>query len=417
MPYVDDDIEIPDGQSVKVRMATMDSVQRRVFDAYKYQGGYRSMSDASVRDARNSAQSARSVWIAQMCDAWRRPARDHALPVIPDPTDPGDPNENLVRRHLSTESTASAQAKRECCLGAIPKQLGQCLAARTHRSRRSRPDRETKTRMAWWPMMRGVTVTLPAAAEAKLAEIQAQRVLAEESMRASNTRAAAIAGDPQLQARLLQERDKHSFKFNQLSQLFFKIQQWLTELRLPPGSTLEPAPLADIELNGEKLSTVLEATRSEIQALRQHLVAVKAAPLPLEDQQKLAEDYVVQMLSAARPTVAVVRDQLRVTFRDSVIASTDDAIALLAWAAPDALYAALVRAMKAQPVRADAMSAEERIRRTDELSAQLLELEQREEALVLFAASDGIEIMRRPDADPRCVLGVVIRAKMTEAAA
>jgi hypothetical protein len=70
-----------------------------------------------------------------------------------------------------------------------------------------------------------------------------------------------------------------------------------------------------------------------------------------------------------------------------------DHAALLAWAAPEQVCAALERAA---------------VKRIAELDAQLLELEQREEALIERAHGDGIDILRRPDAAPAAVLGVVI---------
>jgi hypothetical protein len=74
--YVDDDFMVPDGGSVKVRMALMDSVQRRVaFDAANHQPGYRSVSDAAVRAAQDARNSARARWIREMGDAWRSPQK------------------------------------------------------------------------------------------------------------------------------------------------------------------------------------------------------------------------------------------------------------------------------------------------------------------------------------------------------
>jgi hypothetical protein len=75
---------------------------------------------------------------------------------------------------------------------------------------------------------------------------------------------------------------------------------------------------------------------------------------------------------------------------------------------PEALCEALEREIAAQPARADAMPASERMRRVAELEAQLPELDQREEALIERAHSDGLEVLRRPDASPLAVLGIVI---------
>jgi hypothetical protein len=57
------------------------------------------------------------------------------------------------------------------------------------------------------------------------------------------------------------------------------------------------------------------------------------------------------------------------------------------------------------------------MRRVAELEATLLELERREEALIMRAAGDGLDILRRVDASPPAVLGVMVAKVKTEAAA
>jgi hypothetical protein len=65
MPYVDGpDRVLEDGESVRVPLY--------LADAGNHQRGYRSVTDASLRDA---VQRARSAWIKQMTDAWKTPQR------------------------------------------------------------------------------------------------------------------------------------------------------------------------------------------------------------------------------------------------------------------------------------------------------------------------------------------------------
>ena len=42
------------------------------------------------------------------------------------------------------------------------------------------------------------------------------------------------------------------------------------------------------------------------------------------------------------------------------------------------------------------------------IKRELLDLERREEALIMRAADDGLDVLRRPDASPPAVLGVVV---------
>jgi hypothetical protein len=56
------------------------------------------------------------------------------------------------------------------------------------------------------------------------------------------------------------------------------------------------------------------------------------------------------------------------------------------------------------------------MRRVAELEMQLHELEQREEALIMRAHEDGLDVLRRPDASPAAVPGVVVAKAQAQAA-
>src|SRR5262249_34854081 len=157
----------------------------------------------------------------------------------------------------------------------------------------------------------------------------------------------------------------------------------------------------------------LAAVRGEISALHGKLARVKAAPLPQADQKELVEQYVIGLMRQAAPNVAVVGDRLRVGFRGDVYAP-EDVAALVSWLAPELVCRALERELAAQPERAGALPKLERLRQEAELEAQVYELERKEEALILRGADDGIELMRRPNADPRAVLGVRIATAVAQ---
>jgi hypothetical protein len=59
----------------------------------------------------------------------------------------------------------------------------------------------------------------------------------------------------------------------------------------------------------------------------------------------------------------------------------------------------------------------EREWRVDELMANLARLEADEEALIETAVSEGLDMLRRQNADPKAVLGVVVAAKQKALAA
>src|SRR5262249_55824975 len=99
--YVDDDDVVADGQSVKVRMDMMDSLQRRVFDAYGHQPHFARMTDAQATMRRE----ARDAMIKRAENAWRTLSRDAAEP---------DAGTQLLHRHSrGTEEDDNAAAARE----------------------------------------------------------------------------------------------------------------------------------------------------------------------------------------------------------------------------------------------------------------------------------------------------------------
>ena len=129
--------------------------------------------------------------------------------------------------------------------------------------------------------MRGVTVALPEPAREKLAEIELQRAQTEDAQRSCRQRLNALPTDADgLRARLTSERDKLAAQYRQLSMLRSRINQWHMELRLPPGSRLEPAPAIDIKLKpGETLKAAIEAVREKIADVQlRELAQVRRAP-------------------------------------------------------------------------------------------------------------------------------------------
>jgi hypothetical protein len=168
------------------------------------------------------------------------------------------------------------------------------------------------------------------------------------------------------------------------------------------------APVAISLAKGETFALAIAKVRTEIFALSQQLAKVRAAPLPTADQIKLAEEYVARRGAVTGPRIGVVRDQLQLQWHDDVIASRQDLIGTLCWLAPTSVLAALKREIEAAGAPVNAMPAAERIKKIGELEAQLLALERREEVLISCAAADGTEVLRRQDANPMAVLGVVI---------
>jgi hypothetical protein len=262
-------------------------------------------------------------------------------------------------------------------------------------------------------MIRGrIPVELPAPAAVKLAKLDVARMVSEDATRAATSRLSNLPrdADPQMRDQLARERDQHGARHRALASLGHRLNEWLMQLR--PNTVLEMVQPADIKLrNGETFFDAIDATRNQISSLQGQLAVVKAAPLPVEDQRQSVAAYVEKMGQLARPAVSIVKDgAVRVGFRD-VFVEPEQVLSLLAWLAPDLVRNALTSVLESQPRVVGAMPASERLQRVAELEDKLLELERQEEASIEHAAKQGLDILRRVDASPPVVLGVVITKK------
>jgi hypothetical protein len=260
---------------------------------------------------------------------------------------------------------------------------------------------------------------LPESARKRLTELQLQRMASEDAARSANTRLNSLPHDaaPELQAGLALERDRHNQRFRALSALIHKVNEWI--MRLPGNAVLEQVQAADITLKeGEPLPKQIGDVRGGIFNLARQLAQVKAAPLRRSDQQEAISAYLARLAASAAPKISFdVRGNARVFFADDVIDGKECVLSLLSWAlGPQTLAAAFSRQLEQEPERADALSPAERERRTKELSDRLLEHEHREEQLLVIAENQGLTIERRPDADPRAVLGLTV-VKLAQARA
>jgi hypothetical protein len=260
---------------------------------------------------------------------------------------------------------------------------------------------------------------LPQHARQRLSQLRLQQMSADDLARGCNTRLNALGRDPdrELQSQLTAERDKHAERFRQLSLLIGKVNEWV--MRLPANTMLEVVQAADIKLKeNETWQQAIGNVRGGIVGLQKQLDIVRKAPLPRLAQQEAISEYLSRLAQqqARLKVVFDVQGNARVIFADDVVASKDDVLGLLSFVlGPQQLAAAFARFLEQEPERADALSANEKNARESELRNRLLEHEQREEALIMAAHDQGIEIIRRVDASPACVLGVVIaKARTTQ---
>jgi|APCry1669192522_1035417.scaffolds.fasta_scaffold01145_8 hypothetical protein len=222
-------------------------------------------------------------------------------------------------------------------------------------------------------------------------------------------------------ARMLSKQTAQQVRFRESNQLLAQLQHWLQSL--PRNVVLEDVKHPKPKIKGSAIEAV-EAIRERIKATRKEIVAVQTAGPTLEDTKTAARAYVKAAAERARPKITATHDKFEVTF--GVLDFSHRAITpfeQLCWLHPNDVIAKLDAEIDALPASPLALSAADKAARLDELSAALLALERDEEASI---ASSAQEIARRPQADPRAVLGVALvtakpkaadAAKVTEAVA
>ena len=250
--------------------------------------------------------------------------------------------------------------------------------------------------------MRGVTVELPEAARAKLSDIEAQRCIAEDLLRGTAQRVASLPREAvELRERLAVEREKHAERHRVLSLLVSRCNQFLFELR--GNVALESAPVVEIKLKAsETVVAALAAAREEIATTQRELVQVRKAPLCRSSQEEAIRAHLARLVQ--RPKIGFdARGGALVTWVEDM-ATMDGVLGLLAFVlGPEQVSAAFSRDLEPE-----SPAAVTPLERETELSVSLLALERTEEALILRAAGEGIELSRRGDASPVAVLGVVV---------
>lgn len=219
-------------------------------------------------------------------------------------------------------------------------------------------------------------------------------------------------------ARMLAKQTAQQVRYRESSQLLAGLEHWLQNL--PRNVVLEDIKHPKPKFKGSAVEAV-EAILDKLKTLRKDISAVQRAT-PTAEEMKAAVRATVQANGdRARPKITATEHKFDVTF-GSLDFSTRaiSPFEIECWLHPNDVTAKLDAEIDALPVSPLALTAVDKAARFEELSAALLSLERDEEALIV--GSSAQEIARRPQADPRAVLGVAIvkKAKMpaaTEAAA
>lgn len=216
---------------------------------------------------------------------------------------------------------------------------------------------------------------------------------------AAQERVAALQAEHDAAKVLADARAKH---WQALNTLVGRIEDWLADLgdgrRVPSAAEPIMPKLAKGQLAADEVANLREV----IAALRaEHKRVDRAAP-PAADTKRRIPEFVAQKAARVRVGGLVGRD-IPINVQTPEL---DAAFALACWLNPDAVIRRLEKETDEQLESRFTLSDLDRARDLKKLSDRLLETERREEALIELAAQQGTRLARRPDVDPRAILGL-----------
>ncbi len=213
-----------------------------------------------------------------------------------------------------------------------------------------------------------------------------------------------------------------SEKRNALGRLVQNIEDYL--VRLDADVSLEMHVGAAPARGTNPLAATGEA-RARLAALRAERQQIETAPRTADEVKKILHRQINALASTGEPNIARLIDGDTPGFSEMVgrasfpvlghdlrgneirgTGTLPDAVALVAWLAHDELLARLDGLVMAQAQDDVAIDAEGKIKRLAANRAAMLAAEREEERFLELTEAEGIEVLRREDADPRAVLGL-----------
>jgi len=217
-----------------------------------------------------------------------------------------------------------------------------------------------------------------------------------------------------LQAEAVRRRGRHGA----VAGLAANLDAWIRQQ--PAHAVFELAEVPPLAVPADDgFAAALERVRAERDQREAELRRLQSAPLPLSELKVAARGLVEDLSRRGRPAIDL-RQGLEVKWRtrEASVAhmSGPDVAALLCWLFPNEMAAALDAAVTRAVPAAAPVPSEGRAERMDELAAEVLALERREERLIELATEAGMELLRRPHANPMAVLGVRVAQRAVRAA-
>jgi hypothetical protein len=283
------------------------------------------------------------------------------------------------------------------------------------------------------------TTKLPARAELKFASLRDGAEEARDRMLANQRRIGVIEDQRRRLSendaetfdalteeieRVSQLRDRNSENFNRQMRVVTAIRTWMLGL---PGnvefSDVDQTPRPDEIPDSEATEEGVMRCREEIDRLRvQRASAARSVP-PIPDLYLAAAQHVEALAARGRPIVALVEGRLIVRHDGdkNPLSPRDAVVAVAAWLHPDVMLERLHEQIDATHEEAarrgvQVMTVQERDKKIADVERRILQLEREEEFFIGIGEEYGMTILRRDDANPLAMLGVVMHKRERAAA-
>ena len=216
--------------------------------------------------------------------------------------------------------------------------------------------------------------------------------------------------------------DLRRSKFAPIDSVMIRVERYL---RTCIGARFEDVPPVVLKLKKSEFTTALVDVRAKVSALKADLDKIRAAPWPSALVKAKVRAEIVDFSQRGKPDFfdAIERggpvrwperlhqphtvgcDVRRMNELETV---GQDVLGLLGWLFKNEMIAAVDAEIDRRCDDKNALAPDVRRTREVELQAAVLEAERVEESTIETLSSDhGIEADRRPDCDPRSVLGIV----------
>ncbi|MDA9521299.1 hypothetical protein XI06_13185 [Bradyrhizobium sp. CCBAU 11434] len=209
---------------------------------------------------------------------------------------------------------------------------------------------------------------------------------------------------------------KHQDQHRQRADLNNRVRRYLSTL--PARAHLADARPARIKLkDGETFLAAIERIRTQIAHLASDRLNVEQSGLPVSEMKAQAKKWITESAIRGRPTIKASHDRFEVIFVDPAAYSMHlDVPSLLAWFDPQGMELKLNELIDAMPAPKLALTPSEKIERLRKIADDVLDQERLEEAIIVLAEETGQHVPRRPNCDPRALLGLVVDRAKADAA-